>query len=119
MTAGQRRDDRPDSFHAGRRLRTLGGENPLHVQAKVDTSLVRGKREQCIAHGQPLTIFPSEPSPHRPGKHRNREPCYGRKDESPSRRPFDQQPDNDSESRKAQASECGPRGISMRHTVQL
>ena len=55
--------------------------------------------------------FQSEPSPHYPSKHRNRQPCRRRKAESQSRRPLDQQPDNDSESREPQASECGPGGI--------
>ncbi len=85
MAARQGGDDWQDSFHPGRLPQAAGRKNPLNVHAKMDAPLGYWKRQQRIGHGQSLTMCQSEPSPHYTGKHRNREPCRRRKDESESR----------------------------------
>jgi hypothetical protein len=51
VAAYERVNNGQDFFHPGCRPRTLRGENPLHIDTKMDASFGQGKRQQLISHG--------------------------------------------------------------------
>ena len=100
-----------NTFHPGRRPRSIIRKNPLHVHTHMDAAFGQGKRQQLVTHVKPSHAL--QPSPTEPGKHGDREPRYRRKKEPKTART---RPSARSQRRKLQ--DQGSRGPPLPHPAR-